>query len=77
LFFIPWFDSFAKTLNGSFIITEIILLVLLADDYRLGKIRAPYVVALLLFIPLHITMNLAGGWAWWQLALDHFSAIHL
>ena len=75
LFFLPWFDSFAKTLNGSFVVTELVLLLLLADDRRTGRIRAPYVVALGLFGLLHFTMNLCPGWPWWQEAMDKFGAV--
>ncbi len=77
LFFIPWFDSFTKTLNASFVIVELILLLLLADDRRSGHVRVPYVAAILLFIPLHITMNMAGDWSWWKLAMDQFALLNL
>jgi hypothetical protein len=74
LFLIPWFDSFNKTLNGSYIAVELVFLLLLADDKRQGKIRKPYVVGLLLTIVLHILMNYAGGWLWWQHAMDKYGA---
>jgi len=76
LFFIPWFDSFTKTLNGSFIAVEIVLLILLADDKRTGRIRKPYLVALLLFGILQLTMNFAGNWLWWKSAMDNFAAVN-
>jgi hypothetical protein len=75
LFFIPWFDSFSKTLNGSFIIVELVLLLLLADDKHSGKIRSPYIVALILFALLHLTMNYAGNWAWWHNMLNSYTAL--
>ncbi len=71
LFFIPWFDNFTKTLNGSFVAVELVLLLLLLDDKRTGPIRKPYQLALLLFILLHLTMNFAGGWAWWRTVLNN------
>ncbi|TDQ09213.1 hypothetical protein [Pedobacter metabolipauper] len=77
LFFIPWFDSFSKTLNASFIIVELVFLLLIADDRRLSHIRVPYIVAILLFIVLHVTMNLAGNWNWWKSAMDQFATINL
>lgn len=73
LFLIPWFDSFAKTLNGSFAITEIILLLLIADDKRMGQFRKPYFVALAIFAVLHLTMNYAGNWAWWHSTMDWYA----
>ncbi len=77
LFFFPWFDSFAKTLNGSFVAIELVLLLLLLDDKRSGGIRKPYLIALLLFGFLHVTMNFAGGWSWWQELMDQFSNLPL
>jgi len=73
LFFIPGFDSFNKTLNGSFFIVEIVLLVLLWDDKRSGIIRRPYIVALFIFGLLHVTMNYAGGWEWWKHVMNAFA----
>lgn len=76
LFFIPWFDSFNKTLNGSFVAVEIVLLLLLRDDHRMGKIRKPYIVALVLFGILHLTMNYAGSSPLWKNWMDHFAALN-
>ena len=73
LFFIPWFNNFDKTLNGSFVITELILLILIWDDKRSGKFRAPYLVALSIFALLHFTMNFVNGWPWWKDAMDWYA----
>lgn len=75
LFLLPWFNSFDKTLNGSFIAVELVLLLLLFDDKRGGKIRNPYKIALLLFILLHVSMNFAGNWLWWKSTMDNFTAL--
>ncbi len=73
LFFIPWFNSFNRTLNGSFFIIEIVMLFLLRDDQRSGGIRKPYVVALGILILLHVLMNYAGDWMWWKELMNAFS----
>ena len=73
LFFIPWFDSFTKALNGSYVPIYLTLLLLLADDRRTGGIRRPYVIAFILFIVMQLSMNFAGGWLWWQHALNAFA----
>ena len=76
LFFIPWFDSFGKSLNGSFVVIELILLILIADDKRNhGRIWQPYPLALLLFGLLHLTMNYAGNWQWWHALMDRFAGL--
>jgi hypothetical protein len=76
LFHIPWFDSFSKTLNGSYIAVEIVLIILLIDDKRSGKIRAPYIVALSVFALLNIILNYTNSWLWWKSWMDSFAALN-
>jgi len=73
LFIIPTIDSFDKSLNISYIIIEITLILLLIDDKRLGKIRLPYLLASALFIIQHILMNFAINWVWWRNLMDAFA----
>jgi hypothetical protein len=75
LFLIPWFDGFAKTLNAGYFLTELALVVLLLDDRRYGPIRRPYLVALLLFVLLHVTLNVVPHWSWWHTMMDRFAAL--
>ena len=76
LFRFPFIDSFDKSLNLSYIIVEIVLVILLFDDKRSGKIRLPYVLALVLFLAQHVLMNFAGQWHWWIASMDVFSKMH-
>ena len=73
---IPWFDSFTKALNGSYVPIYRTLLLLLADDQRTGGIRKPYVIAFILFILMQLCMDFAGGWGWWHSALNAFAGYH-
>jgi hypothetical protein len=73
LFFIPWFDSFTKSLNGSYLPIYIELSLLLLDDRRSGGIRLPYVLAFVLFALMQFSMNFARGWAFWHMALNSFA----
>lgn len=75
LFLIPWFDGFTKALNAGYLVIELALVVLLLDDMRYGPIRKPYLVALLLFVSLHLTINLVPYWGWWHTAMDRFAAL--
>jgi len=75
LFLAPWFDNFTKALNAGYFLTELALIVLLLDDRRYGPVRRPYMVALLLFVLLHVTLNLVPAWGWWHAAMDRFAAI--
>ncbi|MEQ9414580.1 MAG: hypothetical protein RIF39_12155 [Cyclobacteriaceae bacterium] len=75
LFYFPFIDSFNKSLNVSYLIVEVILLMLLFDDKRSGKTRPPYVLAMVLFGIQHLLMNFAKGWEWWRLWMNVFSGI--
>lgn len=75
LFLIPWIDNFNKSLNMSYVLIELVLLLLLFDDMRSGKIRSPYIIATGLFITQHVLMNFAKGWALWLSAMDSFSSL--
>ncbi len=73
LFYFPFIDNFDKSLNASYMIVEVILLMLLLDDKRSGKIRFPYVIALILFGIQHLLMNFAKDWEWWRQLMEDFS----
>jgi hypothetical protein len=75
LFIIPYIDNFDKSLNISYVIVEIILLLLLIDDKRSGKIRLPYVLALIYFVVQHILMNFSLRWLWWRNLMDAFAVL--
>jgi len=75
LFIIPDVDSFDKSLNMSYVIMEIVILILLYDDWRSGKIRAPYVFALIVFSADHLLMNFASQWVWWRSMMDAFASL--
>ena len=76
LFFIPWFDSFTKTLNFSYVPIYIVLLLLLRNDHHTGGIRPPYLLAFVLFVFMQVSMNFAGSWHWWIGALNHLAGGH-
>lgn len=77
LFIIPAVDSFDKSLNISYVIMEIVILILLYDDRRFGKIRLPYLMALLIFSIDHLLMNFAAQWAWWRLLMDGYASLEI
>jgi hypothetical protein len=65
LLFIPGLNSFGKVVNVGLLLTEITLLILIADDNHKGKIRLPYVLALVLFAIQHIGFNYIYDFASW------------
>lgn len=75
LFVLPFVDSFSKSLNISYILVEIVLILLILDDKRRGRIRLPYILALGLMAVQHLLMNFAGNWGWWQWLMDLYGGI--
>jgi hypothetical protein len=74
LFLTPWFHDFPSSLNMSFVIVEAVILLLLLDDKRTGKIYLPYVLGLFLFGILHLSMNFVDQWNWWREIMDKYGA---
>jgi hypothetical protein len=68
--FLPFVDSFPKSLNLSYVVVEVILLLLIRDDKRQGAIHKPYLIALSLFVIQHVLMNFVSGWVWWRGLMD-------
>lgn len=73
LFLIPWIDHFDKALNTSYILIEGVLVILLLDDRRTGKIHWPYILALILFSIQHVIMNFVAQWGWWRSLMGAFA----
>jgi hypothetical protein len=77
LFQIPGIDNFNKSLNISYIIIEIVLILLLLDDKRAGKIRLPYVIAIILFFIQHLLMNSVAEWEFWIKMMSAFAQLKI
>jgi hypothetical protein len=75
LFYIPWFDSFEKSLNASYAIIIIITGILLLDDKRKGTIYPPYKIAIILFLIQLISLNFVGQWPWWADLMLKYASI--
>lgn len=66
LFIFPSMHSFQRNVNTAELLVLVMLLVLMVDDKRRGKVRAPYPLAFLVFAILAFTSNYVRGWGWWQ-----------
>ncbi|OYZ29103.1 MAG: hypothetical protein B7X86_13240 [Sphingobacteriales bacterium 17-39-43] len=77
LFRFPGIDNFNKSLNISYIIIEVVLILLLLDDKRSGKIPLPYVLAIILFIVQHLLMNFVAEWEWWIKLMETFALLKI
>ncbi len=74
LVFVPWVDSTAKSVDIAYGLMVVILLLLLRDDRNKGRLRAPYLIALALYLPMILTMNYAAHWPWWHKLADHYAS---
>ena len=59
-------DSWDHAFTGTYVLFELVIALLILDDYRLGKIRAPYIVCLVIFIVQHVAIYYVGEWEWWR-----------
>ncbi|MCX6207407.1 MAG: hypothetical protein NTZ19_14285 [Bacteroidetes bacterium] len=75
LFYIPWINSFEKSLNVSYSIIIIITGVLLLDDKKRGAIYPPYKIAMVLFLIQLISLNFVGQWQWWASLMTKFASL--
>jgi hypothetical protein len=72
---LPFIHSFPARLNLSFGVIDVILVLLILDDRRLGRIRAPYPVMLLMVLGIQASMGFAAGWQWWRSTADWWGGI--
>lgn len=77
LFLVPAINSFNRTLNVSYFLTELALLALIWDDHRSGKIRKPYVIALALFVVQHVLLNFIVGYQPWERLMNAYAGLSI
>ena len=70
---LPGFEALAPAGHAGFILTELMTVALILNDWRLGRVWAPYPVFLILFGINHFLFEYAAGMAWWQALAAHIS----
>lgn len=75
LFLVPFVTSFNVSLNISYLLAELALLLLLFDDKRSGRIRIPYVLAMIFFLVQHILFFYVGEWQVWREWMDGYGRL--
>lgn len=58
--------TFRGSVNLAYALMCLVLVLLIADDRRRGRIRAPYPAMLGLFGAMAVASNYARGWGWWH-----------
>ena len=66
LFFVPGMRSFHVNVNTAEALVNLVLLVLIVDDKRRGRIWSPYPLAFGVFGVLAVASNYVRDWVWWQ-----------
>lgn len=66
LFYVAGFDDALSAAHGNFVIAELVCIVLIGNDWRLGRVRTPFVVGLLGFGLNHALLSFYDQWRWWR-----------
>lgn len=63
---VPGFGTLSAAAHAYYITLELIVVALILNDWRLGGLRAPFVVLLVLLGFNHVMFATAADMAWWQ-----------
>jgi hypothetical protein len=77
LFFFPSMHSFQINVNTAEAIVDVVLLLLIINDKRRGKIWVPYPLALGVFTVMALTSNYVKSWAWWHVVSGWLAGSHV
>jgi len=73
LFFnVPGVNSFAISLNITYIILEIVIILLMLDDRKKRRANWVYPALFVSFVVQHLLMNYASGWELWRNWMDAY-----
>jgi hypothetical protein len=66
LFLVPGMRTFQLNVNVAEALMGVVLLVLMVDDKRRGKVWLPYPMAFAVFTAMTVASNFVRGWGWWH-----------
>jgi hypothetical protein len=67
--------DFMQALHGSFITVELILIALIAGDWRAGQRQLAYPLSLAFFVVMHVLMAPVAGSQGWHTFLAWFATL--
>lgn len=70
-------NNWNTAITGTYVLFELILLVLIFDDKKKGEIRSPYVIAFVIFLVQHVMIYYVGDWGWWIELTNKLSELNL
>jgi uncharacterized membrane protein YozB (DUF420 family) len=68
-----WITSFEMAVHLSYVLCIAAVLGLIYDDYRKGKLRAPYLILLASVALQQYGFYASTGWSWWMALIHHES----
>jgi hypothetical protein len=71
------FNNWNTAITGTYVLFELILLVLIFDDKKKGRIRSPYVIAFTIFLVQHVLIYYVGEWGWWRELTHQLTELNL
>lgn len=66
LFLVPGMHRFAVNVNTACALVDLVLVWLILDDRRRGRVWIPYPAMLAVFTVMTIASNFARSWTWWH-----------
>jgi hypothetical protein len=66
VFWVPGIEGLPAALNPTMVIVELVALVLILHDRRVGKVHPPYPITLVVLVLIHAMMWKAPDMTWWR-----------
>jgi hypothetical protein len=73
--FLPGISSFEQAGHGAYFICEIVVAILLLDDFRRGSVRAPYVILMVLLVGQQISFVLIPSFTPWNVVTTWIASL--
>ncbi|HMB61804.1 MAG TPA: hypothetical protein VKN36_01940 [Eudoraea sp.] len=70
-------NNWNSAITGTYVLFELILLVLIFDDKKKGRIKSPYVIAFTIFLIQHVLIYYVGDWGWWRELTHQLAELNL
>lgn len=70
-------NNWNSAITVTYLLFELILLLLIFDDRRGGRIRSPYVICFGIFAVQHLLIYFAGEWEWWRTFTHYLAKMNL
>jgi hypothetical protein len=70
-------NNWNLAITCTYVLFELILLALIIDDNKRGRIRSPYVIAFTILLVQHVLIYFVADWEWWRELTHQLSELNL